>query len=258
MGTPMYDDLSADYDRFVRWERRLAFELPFIEHQLEQAGARRVLDAACGTGQHAIALSRCGYEMVGADLSEGMIAQARRNAAAEGVPVSFVEAGFGHMATATAGTFDAVLCLGNSLPHVLSGDGLATTLRDWAAVLRPGGMLFVQSRNFDRVLAEEDRWMPPQAYREDGREWLFVRFYDLREDGMLIFNMIRLRREGEGTWKQDVTSTELRPWQRAELAEVVEWAGYDQIRYFGDMQGHAWEEESPNLIVVATRSEAER
>jgi len=256
MGTPMYDDLSEDYDRFVRWERRLAFELPFIERQLEQAGVRRVLDAACGTGQHAIALAKRGYEMMGADLSEGMIAQARQNAAAEGVDVSFVEAGFGQLASATKGAFDAVLCLGNSLPHVLTGEGLAMTLRDWAAVLRPGGMLFIQSRNFDRVLAKDDRWMPPQAYQEDGSEWLFVRFYDLREDGKLTFNMIRLRREGKGAWEQDVTSTELRPWRHAELAEMIEWAGYDRIRRFGDMQGRAWGEESPNLIVVATRVEA--
>jgi glycine/sarcosine N-methyltransferase len=256
MRTPMYDDLSEDYDRFVRWERRLAFELPFIERQLEQVGARRVLDAACGTGQHAIALAKRGYEVVGADLSAGMIAQARRNAAAEEVDLSFVEAGFGHLAAAIEGTFDAVLCLGNSLPHVLTSKGLARTLRDWAALLRPGGMLFVQSRNFDRVLVEGDRWMLPQAHREEGREWLFVRFYDLNEDGKLIFNMIRLRREGEGAWEQDVTSTELRPWRRAELAEVIESAGYRQICYFGDMQGHGWEPQSPNLIVVATRMEA--
>jgi len=256
MGTPMYDDLSEDYDRFVRWDRRLAFELPFIERQLEQAGARRVLDAACGTGQHAIALAKHGYEMMGADLSKGMIAQARRNAAAEGVDVSFVEAGFGQLASATEGSFDAVLCLGNSLPHVLTGGALSATLVDWAALLRPGGLLFVQIRNFDPVLAHNERWMPPQAYREGGREWLFVRFYDLNGTGRLTFNMLRLRREGEGAWEQDVTSTELRPWRRAELAEMIEWAGYGQIRHFGDMQGRAWEEESPNLIVVATRAEA--
>jgi glycine/sarcosine N-methyltransferase len=256
MGTPLYDDLSEDYDRFVHWERRLAFELPFIERQLEAAGARRVLDAACGTGQHAIALAKLGYKVVGADLSQGMIAQARHNASAEGVMVSVVEAGFGHLAAALEGTFDAVLCLGNSLPHVLTNEGLAATLRDWAALLRPRGLLFVQNRNFDRVLASKERWMPPQSRREDGREWLFVRFYDLHGSGKLTFNMLRLRREGDGSWQQDVTSTELRPWQRAELVEAMGRAGYDQIHCFGDMQGHSWKPESPNLIIVATLSEA--
>jgi len=28
---PLYDPFSADYDRFVNWKERLAYELPFIE-----------------------------------------------------------------------------------------------------------------------------------------------------------------------------------------------------------------------------------
>ena len=49
----MYDDFSSNYDRFVNWPGRLAAELPFIERQLQAVEARRVLDAACGTGRHA-------------------------------------------------------------------------------------------------------------------------------------------------------------------------------------------------------------
>lgn len=32
---PLYDDLGADYDRFVDWESRLRFELPAIERLLK-------------------------------------------------------------------------------------------------------------------------------------------------------------------------------------------------------------------------------
>jgi len=70
----MYDDFSSDYDRFIDWSARLATELAFIERELQTVGVRRVLDAACGTGVHAIALAQQGYVVVGADLSAGMIA----------------------------------------------------------------------------------------------------------------------------------------------------------------------------------------
>ena len=56
----MYDDFSVDYDRFVAWSGRLAVEMPFIERELEKVGARLVLDAACGTGMHTIALAERG------------------------------------------------------------------------------------------------------------------------------------------------------------------------------------------------------
>lgn len=77
---PLYDPFSADYDRFVNWRERLAYELPFLEQQLTAASARRVLDVACGTGMHAIALAQRGYDVTGADLSAGMIERARENA----------------------------------------------------------------------------------------------------------------------------------------------------------------------------------
>ena len=32
----MYDDFSEDYDRFVNWSGRLAYEMPFLEATLAQ------------------------------------------------------------------------------------------------------------------------------------------------------------------------------------------------------------------------------
>ena len=46
---PAYDAFSSEYDRFVNWDNRLAFELPFLERQLTALGGPRglrVLDAA--------------------------------------------------------------------------------------------------------------------------------------------------------------------------------------------------------------------
>ena len=130
----MYDVFSSDYDRFVNWPSRLEAELPFIQAQLDAAGARSALDAACGTGRHAIALAERGYETAGADISQQMVSRARQNAAAAGVDVRFEAAGFGGLAAAFGRrSFDAVLCLGNSLPHVLSEAELAGALADFAA-----------------------------------------------------------------------------------------------------------------------------
>jgi glycine/sarcosine N-methyltransferase len=97
----VYDDLSSDYDRFVDWQGRLTAELPFIERQLASVRARRVLDAACGTGKHAIALAERGYEIVGTDLSVGMVEWARADAAAARIDVRFEAAGFGELGAAT-------------------------------------------------------------------------------------------------------------------------------------------------------------
>ena len=248
----MYDEFSSDYDRFVNWPARLAVEMLFIEAQLRAVGARRVLDAACGTGQHALALAQRGYEVVGADLSAKMIERAVANARAQGVKAEFVAAGFGELRVRVGNGFDAVLCLGNSLPHVLSPADLATALADFAACLRPGGLLLVQNRNFDQVLARRERWMEPQSHQEDNREWLFLRFYDFQADGTIGFNIVTLRRQIGGPWTQSVAVTQLRPQRQEELLAALQGAGFARMSSYGDMQGAPFQaENSGNLVVVA-------
>ena len=252
---PLYDGFD-DYDRFVNWERRLAYELPFIEAQLEAVGARRVLDAACGTGRHALALAQKGYEVLGADLSAPMIERARANAGAQTTDrtLAFFVAGFGGLArSGRALDVDALLCLGSSLPHVLTEAHLKATLSDWHAALRPGGLLLVQNRNMDAVLAKRDRWMPVQQHVEGGREWLFVRFYDFDERG-LTFNVVTLARDEGERWAQRVDATRLVPWRRAQLVTALAEAGFDEIACYGDMVGGGYDEASSgNLVLTARR-----
>ncbi len=251
---PLYDTLAADYDRFVNWEARLAHEMPFFLRLFKEHGVERVLDAACGTGHHAIALALQGYQVVGADLSAPMIERARRNAMrhhAAGA-VTFAVAGLGGLAT-LGETFDAVLCLGNSLPHLLTASSVAGALADFATVLRPGGLLVIQNRNLDRVWAERQRFMPPQVHQEDGGEWIFVRFYDFHP-ATLTFNMLRLRRGSEG-WVQDLESTQLRPIFQRDLILGLAEAGFGEVILYGDYAGSAFDaRESGDLIAVAYRS----
>jgi SAM-dependent methyltransferase len=254
--TAMYNTLSSDYDRFVNWQNRLSSELPFIIEKLRTSHARDILDAATGTGMHAIALAQLGYQVSGADISTGMIQQARKNATSAGVPVRLETVGFGALEhTFDNQTFDALLCLGNSLPHLLSLPELAAALKDFAACLRPGGLLLVQNRNFDVVMAQHDRWMEPQSHREEDAEWIYQRFYDFDPDGLLTFNMVTLKRIGQANWSQQVLTSRLRPLLKDELISSLTDAGFVNLTSFGNMAGAAIDPgTSPNLVVLAHHS----
>jgi glycine/sarcosine N-methyltransferase len=251
----MYETLSADYDRFVNWQNRLTTELPFIIERLKESGARQVLDAATGTGMHAIALAQNGYTSTGVDISPGMVEHARRNAQAAGLSIRFEVAGFGNLAaTLGTGTFDALICLGNSLPHLLSRIDLDKTLVDFASCLKPGGLLLIQNRNFDAVIANHQRWMEPQSHSNNGEELIFQRFYDFDSDGLLTFNMVILKRQPEGNWTQKIISSRMRPLLKFELFLCLSEAGFTRLSAFGDMTGaHYDHDRSPNLVVVARK-----
>jgi glycine/sarcosine N-methyltransferase len=257
----LYDTFSSDYDRFVSWPGRLGFEMPFLEQHLRAvdpaSGPVRVLDAACGTGMHAIALAQRGFETAGADLSAAMIERARANAAASGARVDWRAAGFGELAAAfqtSRQPFDALLCLGNSLPHLLNPEDLRAALADFAACLRPGGLLLVQNRNFDAVMAGRERWMEPQAHREGEREWIFLRFYDYDPDGRITFNIVTLRREGAAeAWQQQVVSTRLYPLRQHELETALSESGFTQVTPYGGLDGSPFNPASSGNLVITAR-----
>ncbi len=248
----LWDTLSEEYDRFVDWQQRLAGEMPFLESALTSAGARRVLDAACGTGHHALALAAKGYQAVGVDISAGMIHQARENARRAGAEVVFHQAPLGSLHQTIVGPFDAVLCLGNSLPSLLSADALHEALVDVARLLVPGGLLIVQNLNYDRLWPRQDRFLPLVTHRQGEEEWLFWRVLDFHQR-TLTFNMIIFHKR-EGEWEYRVGSTELRPIFEHDLEQQLLRAGFSAVELYGDYAGHAYERgTSGDLILVAHR-----
>lgn len=255
---PGYDEFSRDYDRFVDWESRLGAELPFLLCQIgriseSNRGKMRILDAACGTGHHAIALAERGFQVAGADISPGMIEVARQNAENRGLDIPFQIAGFSQLENMFGpNSFSVLLCLGNSLPHVLSEAALMKTLVDFRKVLHPDGAIVLQNRNFDAVLARQTRWMPPQTYRKGQKTWVFLRLYDFDPDGRITFTILRLFQQGDEAFQQQVSQTRLWPMSKAFLAGQLMGAGFRRIGFFGDLAGNPYHPlESPNLVIIA-------
>lgn len=263
MNSDAYDDFSQDYDLFVDWHSRLAAEMPFIQQYLQQIRKQSqnppsILDAACGSGMHAIELARQGCSLYAADLSPRMIDKARQNAENAGVKVLFKVCAFGDLAAQFTNEvnfpFDLILCLGNSLPHLVSLESIHCALADMAACLKTGGFLILQNRNFDAVLRGRTRWMAPQSAWKDHQEWIFLRFYDFDADGLITFNIIRLNRRTEEKWSQQVSTTRLFPLRQAELLELLNDTGFVDIRSFGFMGKEEFKRKSSeNLVVVARK-----
>ena len=257
----MYDKLASVYDFFVDWKTRLEYEMPFILEQLGQLGddhaQLKIMDAACGTGQHAIALSKEDYQVFGSDLFPQMVTQAALNAKAADQQIIFKTAGFGHIASIfeTSRPFDAVLCLGNSLPHVQSTQELHSALKDFANLLKPGGLLLLQSRNFDQIMLSRQRWMEPQTYQADNEEWLFFRFYDFEPSGMIQFNILTLNRHKPETWQVKLTSTHLLPLLSEVLKDTLTQTCFKDLRLFGNMKAETYNSQhSGDLIILATKA----
>jgi SAM-dependent methyltransferase len=100
----------------------------------------RVLDAGCGTGEHALLAAAHGADAAGVDISPLAITQAREKAAERGLAVRFEVAdalNLGQLGMA----FDTVIDSG--LFHVFDDQGRARYVTSLASVLQPGGTCYL-------------------------------------------------------------------------------------------------------------------
>jgi SAM-dependent methyltransferase len=229
--TDFYDALAPMFDVMTDWDARLVAEGPFLRAQLDAVRARRVLDAACGSGGHVLWLARQGYEAAGADFSPVMIDLARQKASAARLDVEFFVADLANLRRANvepATPYDAVICLGNSLPHLLTQADLVAALRSMAGVLRPGGLLILQDLNYDLRWQKQPRWFAAQGGELDGQQVLVWRFADYDVPAGRIDFHVALFRRGERDWKVDVHTTPQRPLFQVDLLDGLAAAGFGE------------------------------
>jgi len=140
-----YPTEAAELDRLIQ-ERR--------------AGARTVLDVACGTGAHLEHLP--GYELEGLDLDPEMLAVAR-----ERLPAVTLHQG--DMADFDLGKrFDAVVCMFSSIGYVKNEERLRSAAAAFARHLEPGGVLVVEP------------WLTPDVWQDRHIGSVFVEEPELR------------------------------------------------------------------------------
>jgi SAM-dependent methyltransferase len=112
----------------------VALEQPAVWSLIDSVPPGRVLDAACGTGRHTGRLVDLGHEVLGIDLSPGMLARAATTAP----QARFLEADLLAIPSADE-QFDLVVC-GLALSHL---EDLRAGVAEIARVLRVGGQLVV-------------------------------------------------------------------------------------------------------------------
>lgn len=100
----------------------------------------RVLDAGCGTGEHALLAASRGADALGIDISPRAIAQAREKAAARGVSARFEVADVVSLSQLGM-TFDTVMDVG--LFHVLDDEFRVRYIASLTSVLQPGGVCYL-------------------------------------------------------------------------------------------------------------------
>jgi glycine/sarcosine N-methyltransferase len=241
-----YDKLAADYDTMTGFDKRFVHERPFFNMLLEKYSIT-ALDAGAGTGFHSLLLAELGVEMTAVDVSKKMLERVKAHAKLHHVKIDIAESSFQDLSDRVHRKFDAVLCMGNSLPHLSTHKDLEQSLKNFSTVLNPGGLLFLQILNYNRILAKRER---VQSVKEMGGV-TFVRFYEFHRDHV-IFNILKLKKEN-GQPVQELESVRLRPILKEEMVRGLQEAGFSEIHIHGSIMLDDFHEQSSKDLVVLAR-----
>lgn len=243
-----YDALAPDYDSMTGFENRFEREEPVIKKIVDHYSIRTALDAGAGTGFHSLLLAGMGVRVTAVDVSGDMIRQLQNNAEKLRLPVRAMAVRFEELDATIDARFDAVLCLGNSLVHILTNAKLEKALENFYSLLNPGGVLFIQILNYDRIMKKRKR---VQNIKKIG-DTTFIRFYDYSGD-RLYFNLLKLIGKNDRI-DHTINTVELRPLKKEELTGFLRRAGFTSIEHSGALQFEPFDEHaSTNLVTVAKR-----
>jgi glycine/sarcosine N-methyltransferase len=225
---------------------RLDAESRVLQPIVRECNIGKAADMGCGTGLHVAALSKLGVEMTGFDISANMLCEAERRAGARGIRARFIRGSFLAPELGDSGPFDAVFCLGNSLPHVASADELSRILQYWRRCLSEHGVIVIQLLNYGKILRTRDRII---GIRKSGSATT-VRFYDFTSP-MLTFNILTITDEG-GRVEHRIQSTQLLPLTREALISAAG-DGFAAIEVYGSMNREAFSIDAKDLVVMLRR-----
>jgi SAM-dependent methyltransferase len=160
-----YDMLYADKD----YEK----ECDYLERLFQEFSTRRVrkiLDIACGTGGHTIALAKRGYAVFARDLSPGMLSVARSKVESLGL-TDKVRLEQGDMRSLSGtGMFDACLCMFASIGYLPSPEEALRAFEKMREHVSHGGLLIMDCWNGLAVLSVK----PSRRVKRVGRDGLTV------------------------------------------------------------------------------------
>lgn len=205
-----------------------------------------ILDIGCGAGRHLAAfqaVSRQGaalhfrdLHVTGIDLSAVLL----RDARAGGLDVARADM---RRLPFTDGSFTLVACFFTSFGYFATPDEDAAALREFARVLRPGGLLFLDLPNREHILKN---LVASDVSESEGRRVIITR--DLEGDCVVKrIHISGMDADGE----EHVYEERVRLWTRDSLGPVLVGAGLEAAAVLGDEHGAPFDpESSPRMSLL--------
>ncbi len=236
-----YTSISKYYSEIFPYK---PMQLQFIKSRAGELAGKRILDIGCATGELAFHLANEGAKVTGIDLNENLLKQAKNGIG----KFRFAKSNKHESDLSSPGPvfqignmlelnndfqpeqFDAVLCFGNTLVHLLSEGLIQKMLSGVFSILKPGGHFLLQILNYDYILGENISELP--VIETDNIK--FVRKYGFENNSQVVRFQTDLILKKE---KETISNeTSLLALKSKELYELLSQTNSTEINMFSNFK----------------------
>lgn len=184
-------------------------------------------------------LAELGVSLYGSDLSEPMLAKCKEKAEKRGLH-ALRQSDFRELERNFGERFDCVASTGNSLPYV-TNEEVVMVLEQMDALVKEGGYLYYDMRNWDKILRERKRfYLYNPVFLDDTRVNL-IQVWDYHPDGSMTFHLLYTFEKENVIVRKEKFEEHYFPVKQKLLIDKLKKLGYQEIQimchpaYFEDV-----------------------
>lgn len=240
-----YDDLTKNVDYH---NRALYFNEIIKKFNGNTSGT--LLDLACGTGNISEEMSKLGYDVIGADISEGMLNIALNKKFDNGLNIQYVKQDMRNLDM--FGTIDNILCVLDSLNHLPNLNDIKKTFSRVSLFTEPNG-LFIFDMNtiykHQEILANNS-----YIYETDNIFCAWENYYNLNSENSQVDITLNFFEYCENGSYQRYTE-EFSEWafKVQDILNILDEVGFKLLAMYDDDTFNPVHEKSERIIFVAKK-----
>lgn len=233
-----YDQFHGEFGEYDNLEVAFYKKL-FLDHKIT-----RVLDCACGTGQHLPLFQSLDCEVIGSDISTAMLKQARINLDRIGKEIDVAEIDYRTLPKHFNTKFDAVVCLTSSILHMPNESEFIRALQSMRNVLREDGLLILTQGTTDKQWNEKPRFILGPNNEQNSRVFVI----DYKDEGATynILDIKHLKGQSElKSWSVEYSKVFLQDDHEKLLKE----SGFSDVQFYGGYDFTPYSKQNSNRLI---------
>lgn len=220
-------------------------EVDAIVKFLELTCDGKVLDLCCGQGRHSLELARRGYQVVGLDLSENLLAESRRLADQENLPVKFMRADMRDVPFDKE--FDGIFNFYTAFGYFESDRENQAVLDGVGRALKPGGRFLLDYPCLEGRMAD---WKTQEFFEYDDGTIMLHEMHHAVFNQTIKNDVLYITKDN----RRHRTGFTLRHYYGRELRCCLAHAGLKVLAVYGDTKGKELTHNDIRVLVLAQKT----